>query len=67
MIDRDLLISASRKKHMTFNDLAKALDIDRATFSRKLRTKGFTVDELTMIRDALQISRKEMFDIFFAD
>lgn len=55
-------------KGFKISDVAKALEIDRSTLSRKMKDPdNFTSKEIKTITDFLGLSNKEMNDIFFSD
>lgn len=56
-----------REKRFTDDTLAKTIGISRATFFRKLRSKGetFTVKEVEGICNSLGLNKNEVHGIFF--
>jgi len=68
MVNVDLLRDALSKQGVTVEQAAQAIDVDRATFYRRLATNGarFTIDEVEKLAKLLNLSRVEMEHIFFA-
>lgn len=57
-----------RERGTTQEALAKALEIDRSTFYRKMRQGGnFTIKEVNLIVLALHLNKNEAISIFFED
>lgn len=50
----------------TNKEIAQALNINIASFYRKLARKHFTLKELSIIVELLHLSAEEITDIFFA-
>ncbi len=68
MIDVQKLKGKIRERGTTQEALAKALEIDRSTFYRKMRQGGnFTIKEVNLIVLALHLNKNEAISIFFAD
>lgn len=61
------LKEAMKAKSVKADDVAKALNIDPATFYRRLEKQGtkFTVEEVAKLSGLLKLSPKQMQDIFF--
>lgn len=54
-------------KQMTKAKLAKTIGIDESTLSRKIKNNGnFSRDEIKNISIALQLTKDEIINIFFA-
>lgn len=66
MINRDLLRAKMLEKHISAEDMAKVLGIDRATFYRKVRNDSFTIRQADTIKQTLSLSLKDANAIFFA-
>ena len=64
--DMNLLRGKLKERCMTQQELAKKIGIDSSTISRKLASDGmkFTVGEVHVIADVLQLSASECKDIF---
>lgn len=64
-----MLRKLMRRRHITQNDLARLLGIDRCTFGRKLsdRRRGseFCISEARQISAALDLSPLQMAKLFF--
>ena len=70
MIQTNEIKAQMKRKGIIQTELAKSLKMNPSTLSRKLsNTNGtrITVDEATRIGEALELSRKQCLDIFFAD
>ncbi len=54
---------------MTVNDVASYIGMDRSTFYRKLNNEGetFTIKEVNLIRDVLNLTVDEAVSIFFTN
>ncbi|MDE5757109.1 MAG: hypothetical protein K2H85_00710 [Allobaculum sp.] len=68
-MNRQLFNEKAKKKGFTMDRIAKGLDMNRATYYRKLALSGetFTVREIKQICDLLKLNRSEAHKIFFAD
>lgn len=66
-MDKTLLQQKMVEKSITAEGLAKAINIGRATFFRKLRDGGdtFTIKEVEDICRILNLTRSEIHAIFF--
>lgn len=63
-----LLELKMKQKHLTNEDIAKALNIDPATFYRKKRGySDFSRTEMQKIRSILNLTSQEVDSIFFDD
>lgn len=68
MINVQKLKGKIRERGTTQEALAKALEIDRSTFYRKMRQGGnFTIKEVNLIVLALHLNKNEAISIFFED
>ena len=65
-IDKSLLVSAVSRNHLNFRKLSKLLGVTPATFSRKIKTRRFTLNELYRIKELLHLSDKEISEIFLS-
>lgn len=68
-MNRDKLLGVLMLNGERLEDLAKLLDRDRATVSRKLngyQGAEFTQGEIKVIRDKYKLSPKQVDEIFFA-
>lgn len=66
MIDRDLLISATIRKHLTLAKLAQELGISAPSMSRKITASDFRLKEIEKISSVLELKVTERDAIFFA-
>lgn len=62
---RDLLKGAIYKNGNTLTDVAQALGIMRCTFSRKMTTESFTIQDVRIIKSFLSLTPDEVDSIFF--
>jgi len=68
LVDVEKLKSTIYEKNSTPRELASSIGIDRATLYRKLnRSESFNIGEVNKISKALDLTRSEAVDIFFAD
>lgn len=67
-VDTERLRSKVKEKGMTQGQLAKAISIDKSTFSRKMKSEAldFTIGEMHLIVDVLGLARQEAREIFLA-
>jgi len=65
-IDRDLLLSAVNRNHLSFRELSVMMKITPTSFSRKLKCQRFTLKELHDMKNTLHLTDKEVISIFFA-
>ena len=67
MVNVVRLQEALKERSISYEDAARALGVDRATFYRRLSSKGskFTVDEVGKLSALLGLTSKAMQDIFF--
>jgi len=67
-MDARKLKEVIEKRNTTIESVAKAADMDRSTFYRKMQpeSKGFTVAEAKQIAQALSMSMDEANAIFYA-
>lgn len=54
------------RKDYPIDKFIKELEISKATFYTKQNSDGFSTKEIKKIRDLLELSRDQIFDIFFA-
>lgn len=68
MADMQLLKAKLKYNGMTYQDAGKIIGVGRDTFSRKMMGCGawFTVEEVRRLRDAMQLSKEDVWNIFFA-
>lgn len=68
MVNVNLLKGKIIEKGLTVSELAAKIGIDKATFYRKLRSKGenFTIKEADLIASNLALNRDEINSIFFS-
>lgn len=61
------LREAMKIRSVSVEEAAKAIDVDRATFYRRLGRQGskFTVEEVANLGKLLELSSREMQEIFF--
>lgn len=67
MVNVKRLQDALKAREISYEEAAKALGVDRATFYRRLSRDGvkFTVDEVSKLSSLLGLSAQAMQDIFF--
>ena len=67
MVNVQRLQGALKQRDISYEEAAMALGIDRATFYRRLSQNGmkFTVNEVEKLTRLLNLSAKDMQDIFF--
>lgn len=67
MVEISSLKARISEKGTSIKVLAKEIGLDQSTFYRKMRADGmtFTVKEVTEIAKVLDLSGKELSDIFF--
>lgn len=64
----NLLKSARVKQEMTQEQVAKALGIDKTTYSKKEKGRNlFKITEIQVLVSILKLSKEDVFEIFFAD
>lgn len=60
------LLKAKMKYHRrTYEEVAKAMGINRDTFARRLKSKNFSVQELHGLMKAVPLTMSEVEEIFF--
>ena len=66
-MDVELLKNKIKHSGKSIAGVASAINIDESTFYRKLQQKGetFTVAQASLIKDVLELSAQEAFDIFY--
>ncbi len=67
-MDYDLLKVKMKKNKVTYETMAKLLDLTLNGFANKINqsnSSGFYVDEANLIRKELNLSQEEAFTIFF--
>lgn len=69
MLNVDKLKKCMANKGMTAETLAEAIEIDRATFYRKIARSecAFTVEQARRISDVLELSGADFMDIFLPE
>lgn len=55
------------EKGLTVSKVAKQIGIHRSSFYRKMKDSSFTVKEVNLIVDALDLTADEAMEIFFTD
>ena len=66
-MNANLLRAELAKNGMTQKDLARAIGMAQSTLYRKMRgDSDFTRTEITIIRDRLHLTNKDVTSIFFA-
>lgn len=67
MVNVARLQDALKAHSISYEDAAKAIGVDRATFYRRLSKNGtkFTVEEVAKLSALLELSSQTMQDIFF--
>ena len=68
MVNVSRLQEALRSRSISFDEAAKAMGVDRATFYRRISRNGakFTVEEVERLSSLLGLTPESMQDIFFA-
>lgn len=68
MADMRLLKAKLKYNDLTYQTAGEIIGVGRDTFSRKMQSDGagFTVEELRKLREAMQLSKEELWEIFFA-
>ena len=68
MADMRLLKAKLKYNDLTYQTEGEIIGVGRDTFSRKMQSDGagFTVEELRKLREAMQLSKEELWEIFFA-
>ena len=68
MADMRLLKAKLKYNDLTYQTAGEIIGVGRDTFSRKMQRDGagFTVEELRKLREAMQMSKEELWEIFFA-
>lgn len=66
-MNTELLKAKMKESGKSVAAVAKDINVDESTFYRKLQKNGetFTVAQAAIIKDALSLSAKEAFDIFY--
>ena len=67
MINRDLLRAKMLERHVSADEMANILGINRATFYRKVRSDSFTIQQADAIKKTLSLSSKDAIAIFLAE
>ena len=69
MVNVDKLRGKMKEARLSVEDVATAMNIDRATLYRKLNAAGetFTIREAHQIIEILSLNKEEVDAIFFAD
>jgi len=67
-VDTDRLRVKIKEQRMTQRSLSRAMSIDKSTFSRKMKSDAldFTIGEMHLIADVLNLSKQEAREIFLA-
>lgn len=67
MADMQLLKAKLRYNGLTYQDAGEIIGVGRDTFSRKILNDGagFTIEEVRRLRGAMQLSKEELWRIFF--
>lgn len=67
MADMQLFKAKLRYNGLTYQEAGEIIGVGRDTFSRKMLNEGggFTVEELRKLRGAMQLSKEELWRIFF--
>lgn len=67
MVNVTRLREVLAEQQITYDDVARSLGVDRATFYRRLAQQGakFTVEEVGKLAEMLKLTPQEMQDIFF--
>lgn len=68
MADMQLLKAKLKYSDLTYQTAGEIIGVGRDTFSRKMQGDGagFTVEEVRKLRDAMQLSKEDVWNIFFA-
>lgn len=68
MADMRLLKAKLKYSDLTYQTAGEIVGVGRDTFSRKMQGDGagFTVEEVRKLRDAMQLSKEDIWNIFFA-
>lgn len=69
MVNTHLLKAKLKEKNLVQEDVARMLNINPATFNRKINNADgncITVKEVEMLRNILEIPQNELVRIFFA-
>ena len=67
MADMQLLRAKLKYNGMTYQEAGESIGVGRDTFSRKMMGSGawFTVEEVRRLMAAMQLSKEDVWDIFF--
>ena len=67
MVNVVMLQEALKAQSLSYEEVANAIGVDRATFYRRMQRAGtkFTVEEVSKLSALLHLSGQEMQDIFF--
>lgn len=67
MADMQLLKAKLKYNDLTYQTAGEIIGVGRDTFSRKMQGDGacFTVEEVRKLRDAMQLSKEDLWNIFF--
>lgn len=68
MADMQMLKAKLKYSDLTYQTAGEIIDVGRDTFSRKMLNDGagFTVEEIRKLMDVMQLSKEDVWNIFFA-
>lgn len=67
MADMQMLKAKLKYSDLTYQTAGEIIGVGRDTFSRKMQGDGagFTVEEVRKLRDAMQLNKEDVWNIFF--
>jgi len=67
MTDAQLLKATLKYHRITYAEAAKAMNINRDTFARRLRSNGFLLKDVQALAKLIPLNGDEILSIFFPD